>query len=157
MEHPPEPDLVESLAHLNGFLHALARISGHVFYSAVAFRVFDDLDSSISDHVASWGVEAKYGGRTKIDYEEAGALLQRQIYDRLKCLPSDTVELLDWDLREYYGLVAGALVPDGPFNPLISGPLFKVRVERSDVEDGEYFLIQIAQYALLTSLVQRAA
>jgi len=143
-------------AALGGFLNALQRIAGGEPSFSVGYsNLSGGIDESLTKHILSWGKEFRYLGRSDMNSDDVTAFFREGVYSKLD-LPKEVIQELEFQLLDYYGLISAGVDDNGPFQPLLSEPLYRVEVERNGSPYGAHFLVQIGKYGVITSISARS-
>lgn len=71
-------------------------------------------------------------------------------------MSDEVIELLKWDIVEYYGLISTSIDPDSSFNPLVSTGALLLEARSSFHLKCNYFVVEYSKYVVITGLAQRA-
>ena len=143
-------------AALGGFLNALQRIADDERMFSVGYAdLTGGIDDSLFEYISNWGKEFRYLGRTDMNSDDVMAFFQEGVYSKLD-LPKKIIHALEFQLLDYYGLISTGVDDNGPFQPLLSEPLYRIEVERNNSPYGAHFLVQIGKYGVVTSISARS-
>ena len=143
--------------NLNGYLHSLRRLSGNKCdFWAECVEIDSDIDNAIDKYFSKLKSDCKVLKTEKIDYSTVENLLNNLVFSNLTIRDDNLIKLLAWDIVEYYGLASTALDSEGEFNPLVSNGAIKISVQSDFYESCVYYVVQIANFAVVTGLAIRA-
>ncbi len=143
--------------NLNGYLHSLRRLSGNKCdFWAESVEIESDIDNTIDKYFSKLESNNKALKKEEIDYSTVEKLLKDLVFSNLNVRDDNLIKLFAWDIVEYYGLASTALDPEGGFNPLVSNGAIKVSVQSDFYESCVYYVVQIANFAVVTGLAIRA-
>lgn len=152
------------ISELNGYLHALKRISGREFSFGVRHYKSENrtVDVFISDLILEWGIET-YKGKTAISYKELkkgigsfifrGAL-QPEIQARLNSKEYFESVLIE-DISEYYCQAACSELNLESSYPLIDGPVYLLAIDDPTKERVFIYLVEIGSHFVVTFFSER--
>ncbi|MGH1373498.1 MAG: hypothetical protein ACRBBW_15770 [Cellvibrionaceae bacterium] len=152
------------IASLDGYLKCLRRFrSSGCSYWARAYPATDDIDQFLGELVSSWGSEYRLLGKKNLEFRD----IEKRIIDTVfrgalnlenvesKITKQSIQRLIVEDINEYYGLISTSLNADGAFHPLISGPVYEVKVRNVDYLDAFIYLVKIEEIFVLTGFSRR--
>jgi hypothetical protein len=85
-------------------------------------------------------------------FEEVKEVFESQIYKKHENLDDDSLTNLDWNLVEYYGLIATSENPEGKWNPVVSEKSYLFEVEMSDHQMQKLIFVEYEKFVVLTWL-----
>jgi hypothetical protein len=142
--------------NLNGFFQALRRLSeNRCDYWSHCLKIDSSLENAIQNYFSSMD-DVELLEMNKITYEEVEALHQKYIFSNLVNVNGNVLDLIKWDLVEYFGLASTAIDPDGPFNPLVSSGALLLKARSTFHGEYVYYLVRYGNKAIITGLAVRA-
>lgn len=160
--------------NLYGYLQALARLCGPQYQFGVSsWEASSSIDDLATELTALWNQgddylppsDFIYLGNEEIAYAQ---LLKELIYYLSNgCLArgviagdkvySEVGRQILWDILEFYGLASTSLNEAGVFNPLVAGPVYRLKLQCSEQIESFYFLVRIEDMYVLTYLCKTQA
>lgn len=152
------------VASLDGYLKSLRRFrSSGCSYWARSYPAIDDIDQFLSESVSGWGKEYRFLRKQNIEFRDIEKRIIETVFRdalNLQNVESEVTKqsikrLIVEDINEYYGLISISLNEDGVFHPLISGPVFEIKVENADYLDIFIYLVKIEEIFVLTGFARK--
>ena len=144
---------------LNGYLHALRRLAKYNSdFWAIHIKIESNIEQTIKDYFSKAHVKTEVTEIKKIDYSEVEVFFDKFIIQNLAIEDQDQIDMLLWDIVEYYGMASTRLNPKGCFNPLVSKGALEISIKTESIfhESLVYFLVEIEDQAILTGFGIRA-
>jgi len=117
-------------AHFDGYLSAISRLSEtKIGYSCSIIKMDHGIDVAIGNMLDRWNMDAKLVSKTKLDYQESENVLKDDFYCYLTNLDQPRLDLIDWDIQEYFGLLSTSLNENGIFHPMVRNGGYKLNID----------------------------
>ena len=143
---------------LTGYLHSLRRLAKYNSdFWAVHIVIETTIDDAMEKYFEKLRTKTKVVEIRKIDYTRVKEFFDEFIIQNLAIENKDQIDMLLWDIVEYYG-IASSQLDSQKFNVLVSEGAYEIRVssESNFHESLVYFLVPIKNQAILTGLGIRA-
>ncbi len=140
---------------LNGFLNGIRCSIGIPSRKLGAVLIPKEGKSlrEISEHVVASNSEINnIESKMFASFEDIKRVFESQIYSKYKNLDRESLINLDWNLVEYYGLIATSENPEGKWNPLVSEESYLFEVEMSDHHRQKLIFVEYEKFVVLTWL-----
>jgi len=142
--------------NLNGFFQALRRLSeNRCDYWSHCLEIDSSLEIAIQQYFNNMD-DVELIETNNITYQEVEALHQEYIFSNLVNVNGNVLELLKWDLVEYFGQASIAKNSEGPFNPLVSNGALLLKAKSSFHGQYVYYVVSYGSKAIITGLAVRA-
>ena len=151
---------MKNIVHeLNGYLHSLRRLAKYNSdFWAIHIKIESDIEQAIKDHFAKARVKTEVTEIKQIDYAKLEEFFDKFIIQNLALDNQAQIDMLVWDVVEYYGVASTTLNSKGCFNPLVREGAFEISIKSESMfhESLVYFLVPIEDQAILTGFGIRA-
>ena len=143
----------EVVYQLTGYLHSLRRLSKYNSdFWATHLTIDTTIEDAINTHFSKAHVKTEVTEIKQIDYAKVKEFFDKFIIQNLENVSKDQIDILIWDIVEYYGVASTSVNPRGCFNPLVSKGALEIYTKRESEfhESLVYFLVLIEDQAILT-------
>ena len=123
------------VSELNGYLQSLRRLTAGAFdYGAILVASKNEDTEVVREYLDKMPYKSKVLSHKKNSHEDVKAILTDYIFSNLGIEEKKIVDLLEWDVIEYFGMALDESVEAraaNSFNPLVENGAIVVEVETS--------------------------
>jgi hypothetical protein len=149
-------DMETYVENLNGYFQSLRRLSNNSCdLWAEGVLIESTLEESLEAYfknIEGLNIIEKHWA----SFSEIESLYKELIYSQISGLSVEVLELLKWDVIEYYGLISTSIDPEGSFNPLVNTGALLLEAKSSFHFKCNYYVVEYGKFAVITGLAQRA-
>lgn len=138
--------------YAQGYLKALSRIAKNKNFALDIFDVNEDLESSIKRKLLNWSQCTKFKSKIKINYKTIQEFLHSNIYQFLSQLNDSEIGNIDWDIKEFFGLIANSLNSNSNLHPLITNGGYLIKIESKKYNNLMAIIVPIENQAIILSV-----